>query len=101
MLFRGAGVRASTTSRLAVASGSVEVEAADRLGRVVSTKRRDNARAKAAAIKVSDGYSFERRSRTKSLSALPSTALPVKASLAALTTAPICLMVVAPVSVMA
>src|SRR5712692_1474772 len=42
--------------------------------------------------------SFERRPRTRSLSALPSTVLPSRAALAAFTMAPICLMEVAPVS---
>src|SRR5579859_1662395 len=45
--------------------------------------------------------SFESFSRTRSLRALPSTAFPVKASLAALTTPPICFIEVAPVSAMA
>src|SRR5258708_31160852 len=47
-------------------------------------------------------YRFhERRWRTRSLSALPSTALPSRAALAALTTAPICFIEFAPVSAMA
>ena len=44
---------------------------------------------------------FERRSRTRSLSALPSTVLPSRAALTAFTTAPICLMEFAPDSAMA
>ena len=44
---------------------------------------------------------FERRSRTRSLSTLPSTVLPSRAALAVFTTAPICLMEFAPDSAMA
>jgi hypothetical protein len=46
-------------------------------------------------------YILERRPRTRSLRALPSTALPVSASFAAFTTLPICFMEVAPVAAMA